>query len=56
LNYKADGSPFWNQFFVAALKDSAGEIINYVGVQCEVNTLPIEEIKDRVKRLPVPDL
>jgi hypothetical protein len=27
-----------------------------VGVQCEVNTLPIEEIKDRVKRLPVPDL
>ena len=56
LNYKADGSPFWNQFFVAALKDSAGEIINYVGVQCEVNTLPIEEIKDRVKRLPVPSL
>ena len=37
LNYKADGSPFWNQFFVSALKDSAGQIVNYVGVQCEVS-------------------
>ena len=55
LNYKADGSPFWNQFFVAALKDSDGMIVNYVGVQCEVNTLPIAELKDRVKRLPMPD-
>ena len=55
LNYKADGSPFWNQFFVAALKDSNGAIVNYVGVQCEVNTLPISDLKDRVKRLPMPD-
>merc|ERR1712232_160508 len=22
LNYKADGTPFWNQFFVAALRDA----------------------------------
>lgn len=55
LNYKADGSPFWNQFFVAALKDSDGLIVNYVGVQCEVNTLPINELKDRVKKLPMPE-
>ena len=47
LNYKADGSPFWNQFFVAALRDSEGGVVNYVGVQCEVNTLPIEGIRDR---------
>ena len=32
LNYDADGSPFWNQLFVAALKDSNGAIVNYVGV------------------------
>mmetsp|Transcript_23603 Transcript_23603/g.34833 ORF Transcript_23603/g.34833 Transcript_23603/m.34833 type:complete len:491 (+) Transcript_23603:380-1852(+) len=38
LNYKADGSPFWNQFFVAALRDSDNCIVNYVGVQCEVET------------------
>jgi PAS domain S-box-containing protein len=55
LNYRADGSPFWNQFFLGALKDAVGNIVNYVGVQCEVNALPIAEMKDRVKKLPLPD-
>jgi len=54
LNYKADGKPFWNQFFLAALKDAEGQIVNYVGVQCEVNNIPVVEIKDRVKKLPIP--
>jgi len=30
LNYKADGTPFWNQFFMAALRDSDNNIVNYV--------------------------
>lgn len=30
LNYKADGSPFWNQLFVAALRDADNCIVNYV--------------------------
>ena len=30
LNYKADGSPFWNQFFIAALRDADNCIVNYV--------------------------
>lgn len=37
LNYRIDGSTFWNQFFVAALRDGRGEIANYVGVQCQVS-------------------
>jgi PAS domain S-box-containing protein len=53
LNYKADGTPFWNQFFLAPLKDSADNVVNYVGVQCEVNNLPIETLKERVKKLPI---
>jgi PAS domain S-box-containing protein len=32
LNYKADGKPFWNQLFVAALRDSDSCIVNYVRV------------------------
>lgn len=36
LNYRADGSTFWNQFFVAALRDGNKRIVNYVGVQCPV--------------------
>nr|AML77111.1 putative LOV domain-containing protein [Desmarestia viridis] len=36
LNYRADNTTFWNQFFVAALRDGAGATVNYVGVQCKV--------------------
>lgn len=55
LNYKADGTPFWNQFFVAALRDADGSIVNYIGVQCEVNSIPIHALKDRVKKIKLPD-
>mmetsp|Transcript_22382 Transcript_22382/g.27424 ORF Transcript_22382/g.27424 Transcript_22382/m.27424 type:complete len:483 (+) Transcript_22382:117-1565(+) len=37
LNYRVDGSTFWNQFFISALRDAAGNITNYVGVQCKVS-------------------
>ncbi|KAJ8599074.1 hypothetical protein CTAYLR_007605 [Chrysophaeum taylorii] len=56
LNYKADGTPFWNQFFVAALRDATGKVVNFVGVQCEVNEVPIEEIKERAKRMALLDI
>ena len=32
LNYRADGTPFWNQLFVAALRDADDCIVNYVSV------------------------
>lgn len=32
LNYKADGTPFWNQFFIGALRDSDNCIVNYVSL------------------------
>lgn len=38
LNYKADGSPFWNQFFVAALRDSDNCIVNYVSTNHQPTT------------------
>jgi PAS domain S-box-containing protein len=37
LNYRVDGGTFWNQFFIAALRDGDGEVTNYVGVQCKVS-------------------
>merc|ERR1711957_191198 len=37
LNYRVDGTIFWNQFFIAALRDAGGNITNYVGVQCKVS-------------------
>lgn len=43
LNYKADGTPFWNQFFVAALRDAENNVVNFVGVQCEVSKATVEK-------------
>lgn len=37
LNYRVDGSTFWNQFFIAALRDGDGNVVNYLGVQCKVS-------------------
>lgn len=37
LNYRRDGTTFWNQFFIAALRDGEGNIVNYLGVQCKVS-------------------
>jgi len=43
LNYKADGTPFWNQFFVAPLRDAEDRVVNFVGVQCEVSKAVVEK-------------
>uniref|UniRef100_A0A7S3K0H2 LOV domain-containing protein n=1 Tax=Aureoumbra lagunensis TaxID=44058 RepID=A0A7S3K0H2_9STRA len=37
LNYRKDGSTFWNRFFIAPLKDSTGRVTFYVGVQTDVS-------------------
>lgn len=37
LNYRNDGTTFWNQFFIAALRDADGNVVNYLGVQCKVS-------------------
>lgn len=51
LNYKADGTPFWNQFFVAALRDAENNVVNYVGVQCEVSKAVVEKhMSDKNKK------
>mmetsp|Transcript_28390 Transcript_28390/g.47981 ORF Transcript_28390/g.47981 Transcript_28390/m.47981 type:complete len:303 (+) Transcript_28390:23-931(+) len=39
LNYRKDGSTFWNQLFIAALRDEKDNIVNYLGVQCRVSEM-----------------
>jgi PAS domain S-box-containing protein len=36
INYKADGTAFWNNLFVAALRDAENNVVNYIGVLVEV--------------------
>jgi len=40
VNYRADGSPFWNKLFIAALRDANNNIVNYIGVTVEVSSPP----------------
>ena len=40
LNYRKDGSVFWNNFFIAALRDETGHIVHFVGVQQEIKFPP----------------
>lgn len=36
LNYKKDGTPFWNLLTMTPIKDGAGRVVKFVGVQVDV--------------------
>lgn len=36
LNYRADGSPFWNHVTISPVVDSTGAVTHFVGVQADV--------------------
>ncbi|KAG6544730.1 hypothetical protein Mapa_013828 [Marchantia paleacea] len=36
LNYKKDGSPFWNLLTISPIRDDGGRLIKYIGMQAEV--------------------
>jgi len=40
VNYMADGTPFWNKLFIAALRDSSNNIVNFIGVVVKVANPP----------------
>lgn len=46
LNYKKDGTPFWNRLSITPLKDKHGIVTHYVGIQSDIT-----EIKETRKRL-----
>jgi diguanylate cyclase (GGDEF)-like protein/PAS domain S-box-containing protein len=36
LNYRADGTPFWNELAIAPQRDAAGAVVRWVGTQRDV--------------------
>ena len=38
LNYKKDGTPFWNLLTMTPIKDGAGRVVKFVGVQVDVTS------------------
>jgi PAS domain S-box-containing protein len=35
LNYRKDGTPFWNDLSIAAVRDAAGQLTHFIGVQTD---------------------
>jgi PAS domain S-box-containing protein len=36
LNYRKDGTPFWNALFVTPVRDEQGQLVHFIGVQADV--------------------
>nr|AML78446.1 putative LOV domain-containing protein [Hakea prostrata] len=49
LNYKKNGTPFWNLLTVTPIKDDTGKVIKFIGMQVEVSKYT-EGIKDKALR------
>jgi hypothetical protein len=47
LNYRRDGTAFWNQVSISPVFDGAGELVNFVGVQNDVTERVIVEQERR---------
>ena len=45
LNYRKDGSPFWNSFTISPVLDGEGELTHFVGVQTDVTARVIAGIE-----------
>ncbi|KAJ7980928.1 Phototropin [Quillaja saponaria] len=49
LNYKKDGTPFWNLLTISPIKDDSGQVLKYIGMQVEVSK-HTEGSKDKMLR------
>ncbi|MDG3005472.1 PAS domain S-box protein [Paludisphaera mucosa] len=47
LNYRKDGSSFWNELSISPVRDAAGRLIHFVGVSVEVTTRRVLEERFR---------
>ena len=36
LNYRKDGTPFWNDLYIAPVFSESGELTNYIGIQTDI--------------------
>ncbi len=51
LNYREDGTPFWNELTISPVFDQDGTLINFVGLQTDVTARKqAEAVLDRLRR------
>ena len=44
-NYRKDGTPFWNELYIAPVRDEAGRVVNFIGVQKDITERKVLEEK-----------
>jgi phosphoserine phosphatase RsbU/P len=49
LNYRKDGTRFWNRLSIAPVRDELGEVTHYIGIQSDVTAR--REAEDRLRRV-----
>jgi sigma-B regulation protein RsbU (phosphoserine phosphatase) len=50
LNYRKDGTPFWNRLSIDPVRDSTGRVTNYIGIQVDITERKMaEEALQRAK-------
>ncbi|HKJ68245.1 MAG TPA: SpoIIE family protein phosphatase [bacterium] len=48
LNYRKDGAKFWNRLSISPIRNEAGVVTNYVGIQSDITEL--NETRDQLER------
>ena len=50
LNYRKDGTPFWNRLSIDPVRDAGGRVTNYIGIQVDITERKLaEEALQRAK-------
>ena len=44
-NFRRDGTPFWNDLFIAPIRDSAGDVTHFIGIQNDISEKKSAESK-----------
>jgi PAS domain S-box-containing protein len=48
-NYQKDGTIFWNELYIAPIKDNSGQITHYIGIQNDISQRKKREITLRLE-------
>lgn len=55
LNYRADGTPFWCELNISAVRDTTAEVVRYIGLQHDV-TIEVTHLEDMTRAATVDPL
>jgi PAS domain S-box-containing protein len=53
MNYKKDGSMFWNKLFISPLRDNQGKVTHYLGIQSDITDEYVKYYMSRSIAIPL---